>query len=248
VRRAAALAWLFLAASGASLFAQSFNTEAEARFNVGLQHIREGRYDLAIDTIKQAIKSDPKNAFFYTGLGTAYQAKKKYAEAIEAYRKALEINPFYVDVKNHLGTAYILSGKRDEGKKEFIALFSDPTNPTPEITARNLGQAYLEEKNYAEALNWFRTSITRSKNYVDPYLGSADAFLGMGRLEDAIQTLEAGCKDMPDDPQLNLALGQAYFQAGRFSEARQKLEAASRREPNGPAGRQAAELLKNFPK
>ena len=138
--------------------------------------------------------------------------------------------------------------KRDEGKKEFIALFSDPTNPTPEITARNLGQAYLEEKNYPEALNWFRTAITRAKNYADGYLGSADAFLGMGRLEDAIQTLESGHKEMPDDPQINLALGQAYFQAGRFSEARQMLEAASRREPNGPAGRRAAELLKTFPK
>jgi tetratricopeptide (TPR) repeat protein len=232
----------------ANLSAQSFNSEAEARFNVGISHLREGRYDLAIDTIKQAIKSDPKNAFFYKGLGTAYTAKQKWPDAIAAYQKALELNPYYVDVRNDLGTAYILSGKRDEGKREFIALFSEPTNPTPELTARNLGQAYLEEKNYSEALNWFQTATQRQKQYSEAYIGSADALLGMGRIEDAIHALEAGYKEIPDDPQMNLALGQVYFQAGRFTEARAKLEAASRRDPRGPAGMKAAELLKNLPK
>jgi protein O-GlcNAc transferase len=249
MRRTAALhcaSVVLLVAS--SLAAQSFNSEAEARFNIGLSHIREGRYDMAIDVIKQAIKGDPKNAFFHKGLGTAYAAKQKWPEAIEAYRKALVLNPYYVDVKNDLGTALILSGKRDEGKSEFLALFSDPTNPTPEITARNLGQAYLEEKNWGEAANWFNTAITRAKNYSEGYLGATDAFLGMGRLEDAISTLEAGLKEVPDDPRINLALGQAYFNAGRFSEARARLEHVTRRDPTSPVGKRAAELLRDFPK
>jgi tetratricopeptide (TPR) repeat protein len=239
---------LLACALGASSFAQSFNSEAEARFNVGLSHIREGRYDLAIETIKQAIKSDPKNAFFYKGLGTAYAAKQKWGDAISSYQKALELNPYYVDVRNDLGAAYILSGKRDEGKKELIHLFSEPTNPTPEITARNLGQAYLEEKNFGEALNWFRTATQRQKQYAEAYVGSADALLGMGRLEDAIQALEVGLKEIPDDPLVNLAVGQVYFQAGRFSEARAKLESAVRLDPRGSAGTKAAEVLRNLPK
>ena len=230
------------------LSAQSFNAEAEARFNVGLSHLREGRIDMAIDTIRQAIKSDPKNPFFYKGLGTAYTAKQKYGEAIEAYKKALDLNPYYVDVRNDLGTALMLSGKRDEGKKEFITTFSDPTNPTPEITARNLGQAYLEEKNFKEAYNWFRTTIARNKGYSDGYLGASDAMLGLGRVEEAITTLEAGAKEAPNDPSLLLSLGELYFKAGRFSEARQKLEFVAGRDAAGPAGRRAVELLKEIPR
>lgn len=237
-----------LLAGPAALSAQTFNQEAEARFNVGVSHLREGRYDLAVDSIKQAIKSDPKNAFFHKGLGTAYAAQKKYAEAIVAYQKALELNPYYVDVRNDLGTAYMLSGRIEEGKKEFLTLFSDPTNPTPEMTARNLGQAYLEEKNYPEALNWFRTATGRAKNFGEAYVGAAEALLGMGRLEDAIHGLELGYKEIPDEPQVNLALGQLYFQAGRFSEARTRMDAAVRLDPRGPSGRKAAELLKTLPK
>ena len=228
--------------------AQSFNAEAEARFNVGITHLREGRVDMAIDTIRQAIKADPKNAFFYKGLGTAYQAKLKWNDAIDAYRKALELNPYFSDVRNDLGTALILSGKRDEGKKEFLTLFSDPTNPTPEMTARNLGQCYLEEKNYTEALTWYRSAISRAKNYPDAYLGAADALLGLGKLEEAIQTLEAAQREMSDNVQINLSLGEIYLKAGRLSEARQRLELAARRDPSGPAGRRALELLKDLPK
>jgi len=248
MRRIAGLACASLLLVAAPIAAQSFNAEAEARFNIGVSHIREGRYDMAIDAIKQAIRSDPKNPFFYKGLGTAYAAKLKWPEAIEAYRRALVLNPYYVDVKNDLGTALVLSGKRDEGKSEFLALFSDPTNPTPEITARNLGQAYLEEKNYGEAVNWFKTAMARAKNYSDPYLGAADAFLGMGRLEDVISTLEAGLKEIPDDLRINLTLGQAYFNAGRFSEARGRFEHVSRHDPSGPVGTRARELLRDFPK
>ena len=245
-----ALLVLLLLASGLAgvAAAQSGNAEAEARFSIGIQHLKEGRADLAIETIKQAIKSDSKNAFFYTGLGDAYAAAKKYPEAIEAYRRALDLNPYYVDVKNHLGMALIFSGKRDEGKKEFLSAFNDPSNPTPEITARNLGQAYFEEKNFAEALNWYKTTTMRNKAYADGYLGAADALVAMGRIEDAITTLEGGAKEIPTDTALFLALGEAYFRAGRFAEARQKLELTAGKDPNGPAGRRALDLLKNFPK
>ena len=248
MRRLGLLVSSFLVLGPALVSAQSFNAEAEGRFNVGITHLREGRVDLAIDTIKQAIKADPKNAFFYKGLGTAYAAKQKWGDAIDAYRKALELNPYFSDVRNDLGTALILSGKRDEGKKEFLTLFSDPTNPTPEMTARNLGQCYLEEKNYGEALTWYRSAISRAKNYPDAYLGAADALLGLGKLEEAIQTLEAGQREMSDNPQNNLALGDAYLTAGRLSEARQKLEIAARRDPSGSTGRRALELLKDLPK
>ena len=72
-----------------------------------------------------------------------------------------------MDVRNDLGTALIVSGKRDEGRGELVRAFNDPTNPTPEISARNLGQAYLEEKDYAKALNWYRSAIEKNDGYAD---------------------------------------------------------------------------------
>jgi Tfp pilus assembly protein PilF len=221
---------------------------AETRFSTGVMHLREGRVDLALEEFKRAAKEDPKNPYFQKGLGLAYASKRQWKDAIDCFHKALELNPYYVDVRNDLGTALIGSGDREAGKKEFVAAFSDPTNPTPEISARNLGEAYLEEKNYPEAINWFRTSLSRNKEYPDPYLGLATALVGAGRLDEAIAQLEVGLEAIPGDPGLTLALGQIFFQAGRFAEARARLEEAIKKDPAGPAGRAAATQLKALPR
>ena len=236
-----------LALLAAPALAQS-PQEAETRFSTGVMHLREGRVDLALEEFKKAVKEDPKNPYFQKGLGLAYAAKGQWKDAISAFHKALELNPFYVDVRNDLGAALIGSGDREAGKKEFLSAFSDPTNPTPEISARNLGQAYLEEKNYPDAINWFRTSVNRNKAYPAPYIGLAEALLGGGRLEEAVAQLEEGVKAAPNDPGLILALGQVYFKAGRFSEARARLEEVVKKDPSGPAGRTAADQLKALPR
>jgi Tfp pilus assembly protein PilF len=243
----AAAPLLIVALAAAPALAQS-PPSAETRFSTGVMHLREGRVDLALEEFKRAAKEDPKNPYFQKGLGLAYVSKREWKEAIECFRKALELTPYDVDVRNDLGTALIGSGDREAGKKEFVAAFSDPTNPTPEISARNLGEAYLEEKNYPEAINWFRSSLSRNKDYPDPYLGLAEALIGAGRLEEAVAQLEAAVTEIPGDPGLNLALGQALFRAGRFAEARTRFEEAIKKDPSGPAGREAATRLKTLPR
>jgi Tfp pilus assembly protein PilF len=245
--RALALAAACVAAAPGPLGAQG-TTDAEAKFNVGLNHLRENRPALALEQFKQAIKEDGKNPYFHKGLGLAYMQLQKYDDAVAAMRKSLELNPYYVDVRNDLGTALLLSGRRAEGKAELLRAYNEPTNPTPDMTARNLGQAYFEDRDYEQAANWFRSSLSRNKAVGDAYLGLADCQIAANRTEEAILTLEGGLKELPDNVGILLALGNAYFRAGRFTEARAKLEEVGRRDPRGAAGRSAGEMLKNFPK
>jgi Flp pilus assembly protein TadD len=254
LRRAALL--VLLAAPG---LAQS-PPDAELRFSTGVMHLREGRVDLALEEFKRAVQADPKNPYFQNGLGLAYSAKAaarkggsgasrdEWKEAIAAFRKALELNPYYVDAKNALGYALIMSGDREGGKQEILAAFSDAMNPAPEISAYNLGRAYLEEKNYPEAVNWLRASVNRNKSYSDAYLLLAETLLASGNAEAAVAELEAGVKEVPMEAGLQLGLGKAYFKVGRFKDARGRLEEAMKLDPSGPSGRAAAEQLAALPK
>jgi Flp pilus assembly protein TadD len=222
--------------------------DAELRFSTGVMHLREGRVDLALEEFKRAAKEDPKNPYFQKGLGQAFAAKRDWGSAISAFRKALELNPLYVDTRNDLGYALIMSGDRDAGKKEFLSAFSDPMNPAPEISAFNLGRALLEEKNYAEAANWFRSSLSRNKAYAAPYLLLAETLVTMGRNDEAIAQLEAGVRDAPSEPELQLALGRMYLKVGRLAEAKTRLEEALKADPGGAVGRAASEQLKSLPR
>jgi tetratricopeptide (TPR) repeat protein len=222
--------------------------DPESSFNAGLNHLKEGRPTLALEAFRKAVREDGKNPYFQKGLGQAYLAMGRFDDAVSSFRKALELNQYYTDVRNDLGTALVLSGRRNEGKNEFLTAYNDPTNPTPEISSRNLGNAYLEEKHYQEAINWFRTSLNRNKSYPDAYLGLADALVASGRLDEAVPLLETAAKECPQSPAVLLALGEAYSRVGRLSDARTRLEEARRRDPGGAAGRRAGQLLQQFPR
>lgn len=224
-------------------------SDAEAAFNAGLLHLREGRPAIAVDEFKRAVKLDPKNPYAHKGLGLAYLQQQMFDLAAAELRRALELNPYFVDVRNDLGTALVLGGRREEGKKEFLAAFNDPTNPTPEFAAANLGRAYFEDRNFPEAINWFRTAVARNKNFGDAVLGLADALTAQGKLEEAIVQLEAALreKDNAENAAVLLRLGEAYRQAGRLAEAKARYEEAARKDPASPAGRRAAELLRGMP-
>lgn len=228
--------------------AQGKVQDGESHFSIGLTHLREGRTTLALDEIQKAIRADGKNPYFYKGLGACYLQMGKYQDAVGALRKSLQLNPYYADARADLGIALVNSGKRDEGKAELLAAFNDPTNPTPDQTARNLGLAYLEEKNYNDAASWYRSSLSRNNKMVDAHLGLAEALQGLNRGDEALRALEEAAKLVPNEPTVLLALGQAYYGAGRFNEARARLEEARTKDANGATGRRAAELLKQFAK
>jgi len=244
----------------ASAAAQS-SPEGELVFNTGLTHLREGRTDLAIDAFKKAIKADAKSPYFHKALGVAYlqyadrcppSDKKcrssRLEEAVSAVSKALELNPYYTDARNDLGAALLALGRREEGRQEWLRAYEDPMNPTPELSARNLGQAWFEEKNYVQAESWFRTAVKRNPSYVDAQIGLADALILQNRQREAMTQLEGAAEETPGSPALLLALGQVYLNAGRFEAARARLEEAAAKDPGGPAGRRAAELLRSVPR
>jgi Tfp pilus assembly protein PilF len=222
--------------------------DAETSFNSGLQHLRENRPEMALEELKKAVKQDDKNPYYQKAIGVAYSQLKKYDEAIQAFRRALTIEPYYVDVRNDLGAALVLSGKRAEGRAEWVAAYNEPTNPTPDLAARNLGQSYLEDSNFQESANWFRSSLGKNPKQVDAYTGLAAALAGLQRPEEAVPVLEGGLKEVPGDARLLLALGDVLYRTGRFNEARAKLDEVIRKGPGSPEGRRASEMLKHFPR
>jgi len=222
--------------------------DPETYFDRGLTHLREGRVDQALEAFKAAVKGDPKNAYFQKGLGQAHLAKREWSKAAEAFRQALEINPYYADVHNDLGTALLLGGKREEARQELLAAYNDPTFATPEVAAHNLGQSYLEEKNYGEAYTWFRTTVQRNKGYADGHLGLADTLAAQQRFDEAVLQLEVAKKELPDALPIAMALADACSKVGRQNEARTYFEELARKDPGGPYGRRALERLRDLPR
>ena len=100
-------------AVSAPAVAAAQSADPESSFNAGLNHLREGRPGMAVEAFKKAVHDDPKNPYFQKGLGQAYLATGKFDDAVSSFSKALELNQYYFDVRNDLGNALILSGRRN---------------------------------------------------------------------------------------------------------------------------------------
>ena len=248
-----------LVASTSPAFPQ--DADAEIRFGAGVRLLRDGFPERALGEIQDALKKDPKNAFYLKGLGIAYaQLADKckpgdtgcrtdnLKKAVDAAQRALTLNPDYVDVRNDLGIALLRLGKRTDGKAELAKAFGDPQCPVPELTAWNLGQAFFEEKEYGEALTWFRAAQNRNKSLAASYVSIADVLMIQGQAEAATVQLEAGLKETNGNTMVQLALGEAYLKVGRFQDARAALEVVAKKDPTGASGRQAIEKLRGLPR
>ena len=246
-----------LALTAASAHAQ--DPAAELRFNAGVRMLRDGFPERALSEIQEALKQDPRNAFYLKGLGLTYAQladkckpsdtgcrNDNLKKAVDAAQKALLNNPDYVDVRSDLGIALLRLGKRADGKAELARAFGDPQCPTPEVTAWNLGQAFLEEKEYSEALTWFQAAQSKNKSLAAAYVSIAEVLLTQGQADAAIAQLETGLREAGGNTVVQLTLGDTYLRMGRFQDARAAFEQVVKKDPTGASGRQAAEKLKGL--
>jgi tetratricopeptide (TPR) repeat protein len=259
-RHRAALVAAFLLGLPVLALAAAQDPEAEMRFGAGIRLLRDGFPDRALTEIEAALKKEPDNAFYLKGLSVAYSQladkckpndsgcrNNNLKKAIDAAQKALIANPDYVDARNDLGIALLRLGKRTEGKAELAKAFADPQCPTPEVTAWNLGQAFLEEKEYNEAMTWFTAAQNKNKTLAASYVSIAEILSVLGQPDAAILQLETGLKESSGNTMVHLALGDAYLKAGRYQDARSALEQVIKKDPAGQSGRQAALKLKSIP-
>ncbi|MBE5909916.1 tetratricopeptide repeat protein [Pseudobutyrivibrio sp.] len=79
-------------------------------------------------------------------------------------------------------------------------LFFNMKSETAEISANlDLGNKYLLEGNYEEALSAYKDVIAIDAKNIDAYLGAADAYIAMGMYEEADAILKAGYENTQDE-------------------------------------------------
>jgi tetratricopeptide (TPR) repeat protein len=94
---------------------------AEPYNNLGaLEYYFNHNYGRAIKLYQQAIKLKDDSASFYSNLGTAYFAEKKYDLAVQEYAKALTLDPDIFERKSRGGISVQLAGTTDRAKYEYV--------------------------------------------------------------------------------------------------------------------------------
>jgi tetratricopeptide (TPR) repeat protein len=120
----------------------------QPHYLLGLILKQQGQAEPAVAAFQRVLKLDPRDVGANVNLGQLYAQQRKYAEAVAVFRTALAAEPYNGTALYNLGTALVRAGQREEGQRfmqQFQALRQSGA-------ATVLGQNYLEQGRYAEAL------------------------------------------------------------------------------------------------
>lgn len=159
-RLATALALGLLAAcagqGGQELKTASDQTAAEKRAAIRLQlaigYYQDGKYDIALDEVKQSIAANPDYADAYGVRGLIYTAIGQYPLADDNYQQALKLAPRNPELANNYGAFLCQSGGKPAlAMKYFDAALQNPAYQTPVSALVNAGACSLKTGHYEVA-------------------------------------------------------------------------------------------------
>lgn len=170
--------------------------DGDTLYSLGVQALKSGQYDSAVDYFRRAIKVDPEKAEFYLLLGITYKELKGLEEAIPYFQQAHSLDPDNPEACYQLGLAYSLLARFAEA----IALQLRATAIRPEHAEahNNLGYCYLSTGQAEAALHAFRQAITAKPHYARAHFNLALACMAIGDLEQAKVRFEETLAIQPD--------------------------------------------------
>jgi adenylate cyclase len=153
----------------------------------------KGRFDEALEEMRQAIELDPLSMAINTGLGHVLYLSRDYDAAIAQYRKSLLIDPGFGPAHLWFGRPYLQKGMFPEAISEVeqaVALSGGST-----ISLSVLAHAYASAGREAEARKILDDLLARARVRYLPSYWIALIFTGLGDHDQALAWLERACEE-----------------------------------------------------
>jgi tetratricopeptide (TPR) repeat protein len=149
--------------------------------------------------------------------------------AREKLDEALRLSPEFPDAHRSLGMVLLAEGKVEEGAEELRR--SAEAQPFEPGIAWETAFAFSAAQRPADAVTWFRRVADLERNNGAARAMLAEAYLQLGKPEEAERWAEAGVKVSPRLPLTHFTLGFVRWQAGHLETARAAFEGALQLRP-----------------
>lgn len=151
------------------------NEVALTNLNLGVEYMRRGDYEKALEKLNKARDADPSYPPTYNTYGVLYELLGQESRAEQNFRKALQLAPGDSATLNNYGRFLCKSGRFEEADEAFTEAAANPLYETPEIPVANAGLCAMGAGHTAAAEQHFRRALQ-----INPSLPAA--LLQMARL------------------------------------------------------------------
>jgi tetratricopeptide (TPR) repeat protein len=236
-------------ASAQQQTAAATDTRGQAYFEFLLARRLEAQGDTngALESLQRAVKLDPKSAELYAELAGFYGRQNKGSESVEAAEKALTLDPNNVEAHRMLGlvlAAWSDGGAtpppgrtqpqlRTEAIEHLGKILQTPSVATDLNLQLTLARLQLRAGNATAAAPILENIVSQAPYATEPYTLLAEARMSLGRVDAAIDAMEAAAEL---NPRFYLSLGDLYERQNRWQDAAGAYQRAIENS-RGPASR-----------
>jgi Flp pilus assembly protein TadD len=196
---------------------QIMAAQAARGLRQGHRLLEEKKYDLALQEIRRAVSSDPKNATGLMLLGVAQYWNGLVDESIVSYRSALALKPDSAQAHLLLGISHAWKGESAAAEDSFRrAVELEPARADAHM---NLGSVRETRGDFAEALDRFRKAVELDKKNPLYHFQLGQLYRKLGRDADAAERLREAVRLEPAYQDAWLELGCAQERLGDLRDA-----------------------------
>ena len=124
---------------------------ARIRLELAVGYFSEGKTDIALDELKQAISNDPAFADAYVLRGLIYMRLNDNRQAEDSFRRAVTLNPRDSNAHHNLGWLQCQLGRYPDSFRSFELAMSNPLYPDKAKSLMALGLCQARSGRNADA-------------------------------------------------------------------------------------------------
>lgn len=149
---------------------------ADANINLGIEYMRLGKYELALEKLHYARQFRPDYALVYDVLGLLYQRMNQPREAEQFFQHALRLDPDNPSTLNNYGQFLCSQERLEDADRHFLKAAEDPLYQTPEIPYTNIGTCAWHHQNPDRAVEYFGKALALNPYIPHALINSAEIF------------------------------------------------------------------------
>lgn len=244
---------IVLCAAACTATREKQQKQATAYRELAEAYFGERQYTLALQELIKAEKLNPDSALVHNDLGLVYMMKDRMELSIKHFNRAIALKPDYAEANNNLATALLKTKKWDKAIAHLDKLAASLVYATPQYALLNLGWAYFNKEEFAQAEKYYKQVIKHYDDgfpkdiaYIKALGGLGRTYIATNKIAQALSSLGRAAKEAPNVPDTYFHMGQAYEKAGRKKDAKMAylkvIEVAPDSEIANRAAREALKL------
>jgi type IV pilus assembly protein PilF len=146
---------------------------AIANMNLGIEYMRQGAYEGALEKLNRSLLAKPDFAPSYNILGLLYQQLGEPEQAEENFKKSLKFDPTDSSTYNNYGLFLCNQKRTEEAETLFLNAANNPFYDAPEIALTNAGICIYQDKPEISE-NYFKEALSKNAQFSHALLQMAD--------------------------------------------------------------------------